>query len=99
MHGTIEPAYEVEIRPLAALTSIEPEWRTLAARALMPNVFYEPQFALAAAPVFGPNVSAVLVWSHGKRTHLVGLFPTRIERHRYGLPWQGRSGDIRPAAG
>jgi len=87
VHGTIEPAYEVEIRPLAALTSIEPQWRTLAARALMPNVFYEPQFALAAAPVFGPNVSAVLVWSRGKRTHLVGLFPTRIERHRYGLPW------------
>ena len=29
------------------------EWRALAARALEPNVFYEPAFALAAAPVFG----------------------------------------------
>ena len=87
MHGTIESAYEVEIRPLAELASIEPEWRTLAGRALMPNVFYEPQFALAAAPVFGRNVGACLVWSRGRTARLVGLFPARIERHRYGLPW------------
>jgi CelD/BcsL family acetyltransferase involved in cellulose biosynthesis len=87
VHGTIEPAYEVEVRPLAELASIEPEWRTLAARALMLNVFYEPQFALAAAPVFGHNVGAALVWSRGTASRLVGLFPVRIERHRYGLTW------------
>ena len=98
MHGTIEPAYEVEVRPLAELTSIEPEWRTLAAHALMPNVFYEPQFALAAAPVFGRNVGVSLVWSQGRAARLVGLFPARIERHRYGLPWPVVVGWITPYA-
>jgi CelD/BcsL family acetyltransferase involved in cellulose biosynthesis len=98
VHGTIESAYEVEVRPLAELASIEPEWRTLAARALMPNVFYEPQFALAAAPVFGHDVDASLVWSRGRTARLVGLFPARIERHRYGLPWPIAVGWINPYA-
>ena len=52
------------------------EWRALAARALEPNVFYEPAFALAAAPVFGARCGAVLVWSQGG-TRLIGLFPAR----------------------
>jgi CelD/BcsL family acetyltransferase involved in cellulose biosynthesis len=98
VHGTIEPAYEVEVRPLAELASIEPEWRALAARALIPNVFYEPQFALAAAPVFGRNVAATLVWSRGRTARLVGLFPAQIERHRYGLPWSVAVGWISPYA-
>ena len=38
-------------------------WRALAARALEPNVFYEPAFALPAASVFGQKVGAGLVWS------------------------------------
>ena len=41
-------------------------------------MFYEPAFMSAAAPVFGANAGAVLVWSGGKR--LIGLFPARIER-------------------
>jgi len=87
VHGTIETAYEVEWRPLAGLASIAPEWRTLAARALVPNVFYEPAFALAAQPVFGRDVGATLVWSRGATRRLLGLFPARTERYRYGLPW------------
>jgi len=51
VHGTI--GFRLEWRPLAALAQIAGEWRALAARALVPNVFYEPTFALAAAPVFG----------------------------------------------
>src|SRR5215475_12373539 len=98
VHGTIEPAYEVEVRPLAELASIEPEWRTLGARTLIPNIFYEPQFALAAAPVFGRNVSVSLVWSRGTTSRLVGLFPARIERHRYGLAWPIMVGWINPYA-
>ncbi|HMK81442.1 MAG TPA: GNAT family N-acetyltransferase [Xanthobacteraceae bacterium] len=66
---------------LAALAPLREEWRALAARALEPNVFYDPAFALAAAPVFG-NPGAVLVWSKAGR--LIGLFPARIER-RYGV--------------
>jgi CelD/BcsL family acetyltransferase involved in cellulose biosynthesis len=55
----------------------------LAARALEPNVFYEPAFALPAAAVFGHGVEAALVWS--PTGQLMGLFPARRER-RYGVP-------------
>lgn len=98
MHGTIEPAYEVETRPFAELASIAPQWRTLAERALSPNVFYEPAFALAAQPALAPEAGADLVWSRGATARLVGLFPTRIERHRYGLPWPLPVGWIHPYA-
>src|SRR5580693_1581015 len=53
----------VEWRDFAELSSIVREWRELAERALEPNIFYEPAFALAAAPVFGGNAGALLVWS------------------------------------
>jgi CelD/BcsL family acetyltransferase involved in cellulose biosynthesis len=84
MHGTIESALRVEWRPLAELSSIAEPWRRLAGRALEPNVFYEPAFALAAAPVFGRDVGVVLVWS--RANELVGLFPAHAERRRYGVP-------------
>jgi CelD/BcsL family acetyltransferase involved in cellulose biosynthesis len=71
-----------EWKPLAALDAMRGEWRELAARALEPNVFYDPAFALAAARVFGADVGAVLVWSKGA-PRLIGLFPLRVER-RYG---------------
>jgi len=87
VHGTIETTLEVECRPLAELASIASDWRGLTARALEPNVFYEPAFALAAEPVFGRDVGATLVWSRGAARRLLGLFPARTERYRYGLPW------------
>ena len=59
------------------------EWRDLVARALEPNVFYDPAFALPAARVFGADVGAVLVWSK-TAPRLIGLFPARVER-RYGM--------------
>lgn len=80
--STMEAALRIEWRPLAAIDAIVPAWRALAGRALEPNVFYEPAFARAAAPVFGEDVSAGLVWLHDK---LIGFLPGRIER-RYGIP-------------
>lgn len=85
MHGMIDSEFRVEWRPLAELAGIVPEWQSLAARALEPNVFLEPAFALAAAPVFGADVGVGLVWSRASPRRLVGLFPARIERRRYGL--------------
>ncbi len=79
-------AFEVETRPLAALGSLIEPWRQLAANTLDPNVFYEPAFALAAAPVLGANAIAGLVWTAGEPRMLAGIFPMRIERHRYGVP-------------
>src|SRR5580698_9236998 len=85
MHGMIESDFRVEWRPLVELTPIAAEWQSLAARALEPNVFLEPAFALAAAPVFGTGVGVGLVWSRASPLRLMGFFPARIERRRYGV--------------
>ena len=85
MHGTIESVFRVEWRPLAELEPVAPQWRALAARALESNAFYEPAFALAAEPVFGHDVGAGLVWSRNSPPRLLGVFPARIERRRYGI--------------
>ena len=76
-------AHVTEWRPLTALTPIAEAWRDLAARAAEPNVFYTPDFALAAAPVLGADAGAILVWA--KTGRLLGLFPMRIENRRYGV--------------
>lgn len=73
MHAPLRQTYQAEWTSLAGLAPIAGEWRDLAARAIEPNVFYEPAFALAAGPVFGVDTRAVLVRTAlGK---LVGLFP------------------------
>ena len=78
-------AFAVEWRWLAELIPVADDWRDLAARALEPNVFYEPAFALAAAAVFGDGVGAVLVWSGTRPRKLLGFFPARVSARRYGL--------------
>ena len=75
----------VEWRIFTELASIVPEWRKLAACALEPNVFYEPAFALAAAPAFAPDAGALLVWSATSPRRLLGFFPARVEMRRYGF--------------
>jgi CelD/BcsL family acetyltransferase involved in cellulose biosynthesis len=72
---------QAQWRPLSALDAIAPEWRELTRHALEPNVFYDPAFVLAAAPVFGAHAGAVLVHHQGR---LIGLFPGRVVR-RYGV--------------
>jgi CelD/BcsL family acetyltransferase involved in cellulose biosynthesis len=76
-------AGRTEWKRLGALADLRAEWRDLSRRALEPNVFYDPAFALAAA-VFGADVGAVLVWSKTAPQRLIGLFPARVER-RYGV--------------
>jgi CelD/BcsL family acetyltransferase involved in cellulose biosynthesis len=85
VHGMIEQGFRVERRPLAELGAITAEWQALARRALEPNVFLEPAFALAAAPVFGRDVAVDLVWSRASPGRLAGFLPGRIERRRYGI--------------
>ncbi len=78
-------SFTVEWRALTELAPFVAEWRELAAHALEPNVFYEPAFLLAAVPVFGRDAGAVLVWSGTDLRRLLGLFPGRIVKRRYGL--------------
>ena len=70
-------------------------WRRCA---LEPNVFYEPAFARAAAPVFGRDAGAGLVWSRTMPPRLLGFFPARIERRRYGVPLPVLTGWTHPFA-
>ena len=95
MHAPLSPALRVEWRAISALTPIVEQWRALAARALEPNVFYDPAFALAAAPVFGARCGAVLVWSAPGR--LVGLFPAQVAGWREGS-WPATAGWSHPYA-
>jgi len=46
-------AARTEWRPLGELGDVRDAWRDLLDRAIEPNVFYHPAFALPAAPVFG----------------------------------------------
>ena len=75
-------AFTAEWRWLSDLIPITDEWRDLARRALEPNVFYEPGFALAAAAEFGNDVGAVLVWSGTRPRKLLGFFPARVSERR-----------------
>src|ERR1700730_11978124 len=78
-------ALAVEWRMMSELEPIADEWRELAARALEPNVFYEPAFALEAAKIFGSDAGALLVWSGTSPRKLLGFFPGRVVPRRYGL--------------
>jgi CelD/BcsL family acetyltransferase involved in cellulose biosynthesis len=78
-------ACTTEWREVTALTDLAADWRALAERAVEPNVFYEPAFALAAWPVFAPQGGAVLVWSNDLPRRLIGFVPF-VARTRFGLP-------------
>jgi CelD/BcsL family acetyltransferase involved in cellulose biosynthesis len=78
-------SFAVEWRWLADLLPVESDWRDLAGRAIEPNIFYDPSFALAAASVFGNDVGAVLVWSGTTPRRLLGFFPAWISERRYGV--------------
>ncbi len=74
------PALTFEVRPLAEMEPCLAAWTDLAARAIEPNVFAEPSFALAAARhLDDARAVAVLVWEAAAgrmaRASLVGLFP------------------------
>ncbi len=72
------------LSPIGQFASMATEWRALAAKAIEPNVFYEPAFALAAAPVLGRSVFALGVQSPERE--LLGFFPLALTRYRYGVP-------------
>lgn len=80
----------IETRPLAACADIAEEWSRLAGRALEPNPFLDPGFALAAAQhlVSFRDVVAILAWQGGAdeaRRRLVGLIPC-YRRHGLFVP-------------
>jgi Acetyltransferase (GNAT) domain len=84
VHGTIESGFRVEVKRLDEVVAAT-DLRDLARRAAAANVFYEPAFMAAAAPLFGRDVLVGLVWHRAMPTRLIGCFPVVIERWRYGF--------------
>ena len=75
-------AVHCEIRPLGSCADIIGEWADLATRAIEPNPFLDPGFALAAAQhlVSFRDVALMLLWQGGpggQSRRLIGLAPFR----------------------
>lgn len=80
----------IEIRPLSACADIRQAWSDLAARAIEPNLFFEPDFALAASQhlVAFRDVAVILAWQSrpgDPRRRLLGLIPC-FPRNRLFVP-------------
>jgi len=85
--AAIPAGFSIERRPLAACAAIEAEWRDLASRALEPNPFFEPDFALPAAQhlVDFRDAPVMLVWNGPAASRqLVGFIPARLQRRLLG---------------
>jgi hypothetical protein len=62
-------------------------WKALAKRALIANIFYEPEFAIPAAVPFGHGIELIIATEEPSPfSRLVGLWPVRISRRRWGIP-------------
>lgn len=79
----------LEFKPLLECAEIRPAWSNLAARALEPNPFFEPDFALAAAQhlVAFRDAAAILVWQGGESSparRLMGFLPCLPQGRLFG---------------
>jgi len=67
--------------------SLTEQWRDLASRALIQNIFYEQEFALPAAIPFGDGVELLVVTADvSPLSRMLGLWPVRVSRRRWGVP-------------
>ncbi|POR50027.1 GNAT family N-acetyltransferase [Bosea psychrotolerans] len=87
---TRDAAITTEIRPLSACGEIRQAWTELAARAIEPNLFFEPDFALAAAQhlIAFRDVAVLLAWqgpAGSPQRRLLGLIPC-FPRNRLFVP-------------
>lgn len=79
----------VALRPLDANAPWVEAWRDLSRRALVDNLFYDPDFALPAAGAFGRGVQVAMVGDRAPEEpglHLLGAWPIRTTRLRWGVP-------------
>ncbi|WP_186419733.1 GNAT family N-acetyltransferase [Bosea sp. CS1GBMeth4] len=77
----------IERRSLAACAALEADWRNLVCRAIEPNPFFEPDFALAAAQhlVDFRDAPVLLVWGGSPASRrLLGFIPGRLQRRLLG---------------
>jgi hypothetical protein len=63
------------------------QWRDLASRALIQNIFYEEEFAVPAALPFGSGVELLVVTEDASPlSRMLGLWPVRVSWRRWGVP-------------
>jgi hypothetical protein len=74
-------------RSLDACDDLAVRWADLAKRSLVANIFYEPQYAIPARLPFGHSVRILAVHADASpNAQLLGLWPFRLARFRWGLP-------------
>jgi hypothetical protein len=74
-------------RPLANSGDLAPRWAALAKRPLVANIFYEPEYAIPARLPFGDGVRILAIHADASpNAPLLGLWPFRVARLRWGLP-------------
>jgi len=74
-------------RPLEGSGDLAARWAVLAKRSLVANIFYEPEYAIPARLPFGNGVRILAVHADGSpNAPLLGVWPFRIARMRWGLP-------------
>ncbi len=77
----------LSIRPLAGGEAFSGAWKDLARRTLTPNIFYEAEYALPARLPFGHGVKLLAIHADASDdAPLLGLWPFRLARFRWGLP-------------
>ena len=92
----VMPALKVKVVDAAEAAEHETAWLDLAMRALEPNIFFEPAFALAAAQHLSeagqPSFVFVFETSSNEPERLLGVFPFTRSRLDLGAPmlriWQ-----------
>jgi hypothetical protein len=86
-------------RPLAGSGDLAARWAELAKRSLVANIFYEPEYAIPARLPFGDGVRILAIHADGTpNAPLLGLWPFRIARFRWGLPLPVLQGWAHPFA-
>lgn len=74
-------------RPLEGGGDLAARWAALAKRSLVANIFYEPEYAIPARLPFGNGVRILAVHADGSpNAPLLGVWPFRVARMRWGLP-------------
>jgi len=83
-HRCAQTGLWLSLEALKPAAEVAQQWRELGRRALEPNLFYEADFAGAAARPFGKGVRVLMM--HTQDGRLVLVWPFRIERARWGFP-------------
>ena len=86
--GRTSDGLVVALRPFDPAAPYLDAWRALGRRALVDNLFFEPDFVIAAAPAFDHGIGLLMIGDRPPEQpglRLLALLPCRVA-HRWGLP-------------